>query len=94
MKLRIPDITTVVLANETLTLTNNLSFDGGYVAYDLNEALEVSVKSEKQGVSFIYLRWNEEIDENVRSSEMPGREATAIMNGKAFTAKEICHGIW
>ena len=66
MKLRIPDITTVVLANETLTLTNNLSFDGGYVAYDLNDALEVSVKSEKQGVSFIYLRWNEEIDENVK----------------------------
>jgi len=66
MKLRIPDKTTVVLANETLVLASDLTFDGGCVAYDLDSSLKVSVKSEKQGVSFIYLRWNENIDKSLK----------------------------
>jgi len=66
MKLRLPDITTVHLANETLELRDNLCFDGGYVKYDLEDSLKVSVKSEKQGVSFIYLRWNEKIDPQLK----------------------------
>ena len=66
MKLRTPDVTTVCLANETLTLGADLAFDGGHIKYELENGLKVSIKSEKQGVSFIYLRWNEKIDPTLK----------------------------
>ena len=66
MKLRLPDTTTVHLANETIELCDDLCIDGGYVKYELGDALKVSVKSEKQGVSFICLRWNEHIDPSLK----------------------------
>jgi alpha-galactosidase len=66
MKFRLPDETKVVLSDTTVTLSFDLCFDGGYVKYDVSDSLSVKVKSEKQGISFIYLRWNEKLDQNVK----------------------------
>ena len=66
MKFRLPDETKVVLSDTTVTLSCDMCFDGGYVKYDVSDSLSVKVKSEKQGISFIYLRWNEKLDQNVK----------------------------
>ena len=66
MKIRIPDETKIILANEELTLDSTLTFEGGAVTYALGDGLEVKVRSEKQGVSFIYLRWNTPIRNGVK----------------------------
>ena len=66
MKIRIPDETKIVLENGEFTLDSTLVFDGGRVDYAIDGGLKVSVKSEKLGVSFIYLRWNTPIRKDVK----------------------------
>lgn len=66
MKLRAPDSTTVVLANEQLLLAEDLAFDGGVVYYELNDTLKIHVQCKKQGISFIILKWNQPIDHTLR----------------------------
>ncbi len=66
MKLRIPDTTTVILENECLELTNELSFEGGGVEYILDKKLKVILRSERLGVSFLKLRWNEPIRKDIK----------------------------
>lgn len=66
MKLRLPDITTVILENDTFVLENDLSFNGGYINYDLSEALTVRLKSSLQGVCFVKLRWNGNIRSDIK----------------------------
>lgn len=67
MKMRLPDITTVCLENGSVILDESLSFDGGYVEYCLSDKLSVKLKSENQGVSFIYLHWKEKTDKNQKA---------------------------
>ncbi|MBE6885164.1 MAG: hypothetical protein E7487_11270 [Ruminococcaceae bacterium] len=66
MKLRLPDLTTVCLENQTFELTDSLSFDGGFVSYELTDRLNIKLKSEKQGVRFVWLRWNESLRKDVK----------------------------
>ena len=66
MKIRTPDETKIVLENGEFTLDSTLVFDGGKVDYAIDGGLKVSVKSEKLGVSFIYLRWNTPIRKGVK----------------------------
>ena len=66
MKLRLPDQTTVILENDTYELFDSLEFDGGYIEYKLNAGLEIKVKSTKQGIKFIKLRWNEAIKNDIK----------------------------
>lgn len=66
MKMYIPDKTTVVFENQTVEFTDTFDFEGGFIRYELNDALKVSIKSEIQGVSFIYMRWNFPIDKSLK----------------------------
>ena len=66
MKMYIPDKTTVVFENQTVEFTDTFDFEGGFIRYELNDALKVSIKSEMQGVSFIYMRWNFPIDKSLK----------------------------
>lgn len=66
MKLRLPDVTTVILEHDEFTLKDSLFFDGGYVQYCLGNALGVSLKSEKQGVKFLILRWDGPIRSDIK----------------------------
>ncbi len=66
MKLKLPDQTTVILENDTYELFDSLEFDGGYIEYKLNAGLEIKVKSTKQGIKFIKLRWNEAIKNDIK----------------------------
>ena len=60
MKLRFPDRTEVVFSNSKLVLNKDLTFDGGYVRYSLDEGITVNVKSENKAISFIHLYWSAE----------------------------------
>lgn len=62
MLLRLPDTTTAVLTGGEITLSQSLSFNGGFVSYKLGDGLTVRVRSQTEGISFLYLKWNKFTD--------------------------------
>ena len=58
MKIRIPDSTTVVLSDNTIYLNSSLSFEGGFVNYQIHRGLTVRIKSRIHRIRYISLRWN------------------------------------
>ena len=66
MNLCIPDKTTVFFEDQAIDFTDTFDFEGGFIRYELNDALKISIKSKTQGVRFIYMRWNFPIDKSLK----------------------------
>ena len=67
MKIRVPDQTTIVFSDREIVLQSALTFEGGFVHYDLSEdinSLKIQLKSASLGVRYLRLRWNLCIEEN------------------------------
>lgn len=63
MKLRIPDIATLYLENEVLTIGNT---DKARVVYGENDGLTVTLEAKGQAVKYLRLRWNEKMRKDVK----------------------------
>ena len=68
MNIRIPDCTSISLADREVKPDDALRFDGGYIRYELTDGdgLRIFLKSEKHGVRFIRMRWNTPIEGDVK----------------------------
>lgn len=66
MKIRLPDVTELVLEGATVTLDESLEYNGAKITYTLTDKLNVKLQSEELGVNFINLRWNTKIDGDVK----------------------------
>ncbi len=66
MQIRIPDQTTITLADREVKLNADLTFDGGFVRFELTDGLHILLKSEVQGVRYIQMRWNHPIMGDVK----------------------------
>ena len=70
MYIRIPDQTTLVLADRTVELQAPLTFEGGFVRYEIlpseSESLKIQLKSSACGVRYLRLRWNLPIADDVK----------------------------
>ena len=53
MNLCIPDKTTVFFEDQAIDFTDTFDFEGGFIRYELNDALKISIKSKTKGVRFI-----------------------------------------
>lgn len=63
MKLRIPNDTKIYLENEIVDIENNKNVK---VEFKEGKGLNVTLKSNGEGVKYLRLRWNEKIRENVK----------------------------
>ena len=66
MNIRIPDQTTIILSDREIELQDSLTFEGGYVRYDLSDDLRISLKSTVLGVRYLRMHWNTFFEENVK----------------------------
>ena len=66
MMIRIPDQTTVTLADCEIRLDTALTFEGGFIRFELTDGLHILLKSETQGVRYVQMRWNTPITSDVK----------------------------
>ena len=70
MNIRIPDQTTVVLAEQEILLQDSLTFDGGYVRYilsdDASAGMRIQLQSTAAGVRYLRMHWNTSFDADVK----------------------------
>ena len=58
MLIRIPDQTTIFLADREVMLDSSLTFEGGFIRFEQTDGLHILLKSVVQGVCYIQMRWN------------------------------------